>query len=36
MMDLTNLLGAIALLAGNNTIWTDGDEVTLTYKAKRG
>lgn len=26
----------VALLAGNNTIWTDGDEVTLTYKAKRG
>lgn len=26
----------VALLAGNNTIWTDGDEVSVTYTAKRG
>ena len=25
----------VALLAGNNTIWTDGDEVSVTYKAKK-
>ena len=25
----------VTLLAGNNTLWTDGDEITITYKAKR-
>lgn len=25
----------VALLAGNNTLWTDGDEISITYKAKR-
>ena len=25
----------VALLAGNNTLWTDGDEVSVTYKAKK-
>lgn len=25
----------VALLKGNNTIWTDGDELSVTYKAKK-
>jgi hypothetical protein len=25
----------VALLKGNNTLWTDGDEVSVTYKAKK-
>ena len=25
----------VALLAGANTLWTDGDEISITYKAKR-
>jgi hypothetical protein len=25
----------VALLAGNNTLWTDGDNIEITYKAKK-
>ena len=25
----------VALLKGNNTLWTDGDEISITYKAKK-
>lgn len=25
----------VALLAGNNTVWCDGDELSITYKAKK-
>jgi hypothetical protein len=25
----------VALLEGNNTLWTDGDEISITYKAKK-
>ena len=24
----------VALFAGNNTLWTEGDEVSITYKAR--